>query len=79
MVAGQYPTRQWKDDPDGAIRTIDQAVEIARAHGVMIPEDIEFHLDESGELHKDLTARAPRVDRLSGERVYWTDLVHDVT
>ena len=39
----------------------------------------KFHIDESGELHQDLTARVPRVDKNSGERVYWSDLVHDVT
>jgi hypothetical protein len=74
MVAGQYPKREWRDNPDGQIRTIEEAVEIAKKHGVMIPDDITFHVDESGELHKDLTARGPRVDKPSGERVYWSDL-----
>ena len=45
-------------------------MEIARAQGVVIPDDVEFHIDEAGELHNDLTARAPRVDKPSGERVY---------
>jgi hypothetical protein len=79
MVAGQYPTREWRENPDGRIRTIEEAVEIAKAYGVVIPDDIEFHVDESGELHKDNTARAPRVDKPSGERVYWSDLMHDIT
>src|SRR5208282_3213865 len=74
MVAGQYPKREWRDNPDGQIRTIEEAVEIAKKHGVVIPDDITFHVDESGELHKDLTARGPRVDKPSGERVYWSDL-----
>jgi hypothetical protein len=79
MVAGQFPTLEWRDNPDGKVRTIHEAVEIARAHGVVIPDDVEFHADEVGELHQDLTARAPRVDRPSGERVYWSDMVHDIT
>ena len=79
MVAGQYPTREWRDNPVGQIRTIEEAVAIARSFGVVIPDDVEFHVDETGELHKDLTARAPRVDKPSGERVYWSDLVHDIT
>ena len=79
MVAGQYPTREWRENPDGRIRTIEEAVEIAKSYGVVIPDDIEFHVDESGELHKDNTARAPRVDKPSGERVYWSDLMHDIT
>ncbi|MGC8638670.1 MAG: hypothetical protein ACP5XB_02190 [Isosphaeraceae bacterium] len=52
---------------------------IARAWGVVIPEDVEFHVDEVGELHKNLTARAPRVDKSSGERVYWSDLARNLT
>ena len=79
MVAGQYPTREWRDNPGGQIRTVEEAMEIAKSYGVVIPDDIEVHVDESGELHKDLTARAPRVDKNSGERVYWSDLVHNVT
>jgi hypothetical protein len=79
MVAGQFPTKQWKDNPDGQLRTIKEAVEIAKKYGVVIPSDIEFHVDESGELDGDLTARGPRVDNPMGERVYWTDLVHDRT
>ena len=63
----------------GQIRPIEEAVEIARSYGVVIPDDVEFHVDEAGELHKDLTARVPRVDKPSGERVYWSDLVHDLT
>ena len=70
MVTGQYPKREWRDNPDGQIRTIEEAVEIAKKHGVVIPDDITFHFDESGELHKDLTARGPRVDKPCGERVY---------
>lgn len=79
MVAGQYPTRQWKDNPDCQIRTVAEAVEIAKKYGVVIPDDVEFHLDESEELNCDITARGPRVDKPMGERVYWTDLVHDRT
>ncbi len=79
MAAGQYPKREWRDNPDGQIRTIEEAVEIAKKHGVVIPDDVTFHVDESGELHKDLTARGPRVDKPRGERVHWSDLVHDIT
>jgi len=42
MVAGQYPKREWRDNPDGQIRTIEEAVEIAKKHGVVIPDDINF-------------------------------------
>jgi len=79
MVAGQSPKRQWRDNPDGQIRTIEEAVEIAKRNGVVIPEDIAFYVDELGDLDEDLTARAPRVDKPSGDPVYWSDLVHDIT
>jgi hypothetical protein len=29
MVAGQYPTREWRDNPEGQIRTIDEAWDVA--------------------------------------------------
>ena len=54
MVAGQYPKREWKDNPDGQIRTIEEMVRIAKKHGVIIPDDLDFHIDESGELNRDL-------------------------
>jgi hypothetical protein len=79
MVAGQHPRRKWRDNPDGQVRTIEVAVEIAKSYGVVIPDDFEFYVDELGELHEGLTARAPRVDKPSGERVNWSDLVHDIT
>jgi hypothetical protein len=79
MVAGQYPTREWKPNPNGEVRTIEQAVQIAKRWGVEIPDEVQFYLDEAGELNKELTARGPRVDKYSGERVYWSDLVHPVT
>jgi hypothetical protein len=79
MVAGLFPTIEWQDNQDGKVRTIQEAVEIARANGVLIPDDVEFHIDETEELHKDATARAPRVDKPTGERVYWSDMVHDLT
>ncbi len=79
LVAGQHPKRQWRANPDGRVRTIEEAVSLARSYGVEIPDDIEFHVDESGELHQNLTARGPRVDKPAGEPVSWSDLVHDKT
>ncbi len=36
----QGPRLQWAKNPDGAVRSVDEAVEIARRHGVVIPDDI---------------------------------------
>jgi len=54
-------------------------VELARRSGVDIPTDVAFFVDESGELDEKITARGPRVDKPTGEPVYWSDLVHDKT
>jgi hypothetical protein len=79
MITGQYPRREWRENADGRIRTLAEAVAVARSHGVLIPDDVEFHIDEVGDLNRDCVARGPRVDRISGERVFWSALVHDRT
>lgn len=46
--AAQRPrSRPWKTNTDGP-RTVEQAVEIARSWGVVLPEDVELVLDEWG-------------------------------
>ena len=52
---------------------------IATRYGVEIPEDVDFFVDELDELHENLTACSPRVDKPAGSIVLWTDLVHDKT
>ncbi len=78
MISGQSPKRTWRDNTDGA-RTIEEAMVIAKRFGVVIPEDVAFFVDETGELGRDVTARGPRVDKPAGEKVRWSDLVHDKT
>jgi hypothetical protein len=79
MISGQFPKREWQDNPEGATRTIEEAILIAKKFGVQIAEDVAFFVDELGELDCDTTARGPRVDKLIGEKVHWSDLVHDKT
>jgi hypothetical protein len=80
MIAGLHPRREWRDNPGGQIRTIEEALRIAKGFGVEIPDELEFHVDDvSNDLGRDVTARAPRVDKASDEPVYWPDLVHDRT
>ena len=38
----QGPRLKWTKNPDGSVRSIDEAVEIARKNGVEIPDDILF-------------------------------------
>jgi hypothetical protein len=79
MISGQYPKQQWRPNAGGIVRTVEQAVGIAKRFGVRIPEDAEFFVDEFGELDKETTARGPRVTKLAGSVVRWSDLVHDLT
>jgi hypothetical protein len=79
MIAAQYPTREWRDNPDGQIRTIEEAILIAMKFGVKIPDDVAFFVDEFGELDETTMARSSRVVKPTGEKVYWADLVHDET
>ncbi len=79
MIAGQSPRIKWRDNPHGKKRTLAEAKEIARAHGVHIADDVEFFEDEEGELPDNMTARGPRVTKLPGSLVYWSDLVNSIT
>jgi len=59
MVAGQYPKREWRDNPDGQIRTIEEAMEIARKHGA--------EPGRPGNLHDEAWDVADRmVDKMRG-------------
>ena len=79
MITGQSPTIRWNDNPDGEKRTIADAVEIARRHGVEIPQDVDFFEDEEGEVPANMTARGPRVTLPAGSVVRWIDLVNPLT
>jgi hypothetical protein len=80
VISGQFPgTMPWRPDPGGQVRSLEEAIEIARRKGVRIPEDVAFFVDESGELGPTLTARGPEVKKLPGERVKWSDPAHDIT
>jgi hypothetical protein len=78
-IAGQFPKIQWRPNAGGQVRTIEEAVEIARRNGVQIPDDVAFFVDEFGDLGPTITARAPEIRRPPGGRVTWSDLVNDRT
>jgi hypothetical protein len=79
MIAGQSPRIDWKPNPAGQIRTIEEAIAIAKRYGVVIPDDVSFSVDEIGNLSETHTACGPRVDKPEGSIVHWLDLVHDKT
>ena len=79
MIGGQFPRMSWRKNPGGEIRSPEEAIEIARRHGVVIPEDVHLSFDSSDDLGPNRTAWGPRVDKETGEIVRWDDLVHDRT
>jgi hypothetical protein len=76
MIAGQSPRYAWKPNEHGAARTIDEALQIARSHGVAIPDDVVFFVDEDGALDRETTARGPKVTKGQGEPVRWSDFLN---
>src|SRR5271167_1333557 len=79
MIAGQSPRITWRENPGGKKRTIEEAKEIARQHGVRIADDVDFFEDEDGELPENMTARGPKVTKPAGAIVRWSDLVNTLT
>ena len=56
LGAAQAPTVRWRPNPNGQVRTISEAVEIARRNGVNIPEDIRFAAVEARDLPSNASA-----------------------
>ncbi len=79
-IQGQAPRLTWRLNPPGQSRTIEEAVRIARDHGVEIPEDVEFFVDEENYCDETTFAIGMRVSpRPPDEPVQWSELVHDLT
>jgi hypothetical protein len=84
-IGGQGPKVRWKRYKGGLKRTIDEALAMAKRHGVEVPEDVEFFEAEPGELEGSLkgffagqrfeTARGPRVTEHEDGRIDWRN--HD--
>lgn len=79
LITGQSPSLSWEPNPNGEVRSIEQAAEIARRNGVVIPDDVAFFADEYDELNATIAARGPTVTKPVGGSVRWSDLIHDRT
>jgi hypothetical protein len=79
MISGQFPRQQWRQNPGGQSRTVEEAIAIARRFGVQVPNDVDFFVDELGDLDETTTARGPLVSKIAGTIVTWSDLAHDQT
>ena len=70
----QNPRLKWQPNPDGVIRTRDEAVALARRHGVEIPEDILFGLVQQEDLPANaFAAYAQLGDTSATKRIYWDE------
>lgn len=79
MIAGQSPRLTWRENVGGAKRSLADAIEIARTHGVSIPDDVDFFEVDENELPEHMTARGPVVSKPAGSIVVWSDFVNSVT
>ncbi len=67
-------TAPWTRNPDGAIRTEAQALEIARSHGVIIPDDILLRKIKGKYLPDDTYARYfSKHGSDPNQRINWTE------
>ena len=80
MIGGQFPNREWGPNADDRLRTVEEAVELARSWGVRIPVDVEFHPDKYGYIDEPNTfARGPKITKNIDSMVCWNDMIHDKT
>jgi hypothetical protein len=80
MITGQSPTLRWKPNPDGQVRTMEEATEIAKRWGIDIPGDGVFNIDDE----EYLVVRASRASSTAGHphplpgllktRLFWSKI-----
>ena len=79
MIAGAAPRFQWQPNPDGTIRTIEEACEIARRWGVEIPSYVQFWIDEYDYLDENTTAKTTTFREFEGTIIDWSWFFHKKT
>ena len=78
MITGHSPRLEWQPNSNAEVRTIKEAVEIARTAGVTIRDDVVFFIDEEDELGSDITARGPKITKPQLGRVRWVEDLQNV-
>lgn len=79
MIAGAAPRFQWRRNSDGAVRTIEEACEIASRWGVVIPDYVHFSIDEDGYLGAETTAKTTTFEEFDGTIIRWSWFFHKRT
>lgn len=79
MITGATPSFDWRPNPDGATRTIDEACEIARLWGVRIPDEIQFWIAPDGYLDSNTTAKTTTFKEPDGTVIDLSWFFHKLT
>ena len=79
MIGGRIPKYEWRPNPDGKTRSIEEACQIARRWGVVIPDYVSFAIDKYSWLDADTTAKTTTCKEPAGTMIYWSMLVHKHT
>jgi hypothetical protein len=70
---------EWTLNLDGRRRTIEEAMEIAKRHGVEIPDDVALFVDEFEMLGPETVASGSRITKVAGNYVVLSDFRHPET
>ena len=79
MIAGFAPKFTWRQNADGATRTLAEAVNLARRWGVTVPDYVHFAFDRCGVLKDNVFAGTTKFEEPVGTRIYWRWLFHKLT
>ena len=79
LIAGSSPRFEWRPNPEGITRTIEEACTIARQWGVVIPDYVQFSVDDYGSLDEHTTAKSTTFREFEGTIIDWSWLFHEET
>jgi hypothetical protein len=79
MIEGRGPKFEWRPNPNEKPRTIEEACEIARHWGVVIPDYVSFAVDRYDWLDAETTAKTTTFKEPPGTKLYWSSLFHPRT
>jgi hypothetical protein len=79
MIGGRAPKYEWRPNPDGKTKSIEEACRLARHWDVAIPDYVSFAIDKYGWLDADATAKTTTFKEPAGTMIYWSSLLHQRT
>jgi hypothetical protein len=79
MIGGRTPKYEWRPNQDGKTKSIEEACQLARHWGVVIPDYVSFAIDKYGWLDANTTAKTTTFKEPAGTMIYWSSLFHQRT